>query len=271
MASQGLDQAAGSISLEATGSVDEMDGATDAGQRTSLLALFTDQRQQAFGQHHRPHARLGQLDQRQIGVKLHARRQPQLCQGGYQIAVDRVLQIHGEQAGRCPSFLLLTDQIEGFIPQQRGVQTVSGGQTPGTDAEQGLTGSHPGQDHRRVVGGNLQVGVLAQIAGHEGGQVAGQQGFGAGDGQGVGIGEGLAVGQQPLHLGQGGAETGQQLVGLGSEPDLAAIGFDQLLAEPLFQLIDAFADRRLADIEATGNLAHGAFARQQKQGIQPFQ
>ncbi len=115
------------------------------------------------------------------------------------------------------------------------------------------------------------MGIAAQIAAHKVGEVARQQGFGAGDGERAVIRQILAISQHPLHFGQTRGHSLQQLMGLRGEPDLAPLRLDQFLAKAQLQLGNPLAHRRLADIEATGHLGHGPFARQQAQRLQPFQ
>ncbi len=148
---------------------------------------------------------------------------------------------------------------------------MAGRQPAGADAEQGVAAAHPRQDHRGVVGGEGEMGIAAQVVVHEAGQVARQQGLGAGDGQRGLIRQGLVVRQHPLDLRQTRRHPGEQLTGLGSEADMTAVRFDELLAKALLELGDPLAHRRLADVEPAGRLGHGALACQQTERLQPFQ
>ncbi len=148
---------------------------------------------------------------------------------------------------------------------------MAGREPTGADAEQGIAAAYPRQNDRRVVGGEGKVGIVLQIVAHKVGEITGQQGFRAGDGEGALIRQILAIGQHPLHFGQTRGHSLQQLLRLRGEADLAPLRLDQLLAKAQLQLGNPLAYRRLADIEATGHLGHGSFARQQAQRLQPFQ
>ncbi len=148
---------------------------------------------------------------------------------------------------------------------------MAGREATGADAEQGIAAAHPRQNDRSVVGGEGEMRVAAKVAAHEVGEITGQQGLGAGDGEGAVICQILAVGQHSFHLGQARRYPIQQLQRLRSEPDLAPLWLDQLLAKALLQLGNPLAHRRLADIEAAGHLGHGSFTCQQAQCLQPFQ